>query len=83
MASKLSTFLAELKRRKVYHVALLYAVAGFGVIEAADVIFPRLSIPDPAVNIVLAAVLLGFPIALVLAWAYEVAEIRRTSRKGC
>jgi len=72
MASRIPSFFSELKRRKVFHVAAVYAVVGFGVIEAADIIFPRLSLPDIAVDFVLGVVLLGFPVALVLAWAYEV-----------
>ncbi|MGI9626318.1 MAG: tetratricopeptide repeat protein [Longimicrobiales bacterium] len=70
--SGLRSFLAELKRRKVYRVAALYAVVGLGVIEAADLILPRLQLPDSATTLVLALVLLGFPIALVLAWALEI-----------
>lgn len=62
----------ELKRRKVYRVAATYAVVGFVVIEAADLIFPALRIPDLAYRLVVILVILGFPIALVLAWAFEV-----------
>lgn len=72
MAHKLSHFLSELKRRKVFRVAAVYAVAGLGFIEGAELIFPRLAFPDWSVNLVLALVLTGFPVALVLAWAFEV-----------
>lgn len=64
--------LAELKRRKVYHVAVAYVVAAFAVWQVADIAFPSLGLPDTAVTLVLALTLLGFPLAMVLAWAYEV-----------
>jgi TolB-like protein len=70
MASKLSSLLAELKRRKVYHVAVTYAVVAAGTIglanDALGQIWERLPL------VVLVLFLIGFPIALVLAWAYEV-----------
>ena len=64
--------LAELKRRKVYHVAVAYVVAAFAVWQVADIALPSLGLPDTAVTLVLALSMLGFPLALVLAWAYEV-----------
>ena len=65
-------YLSELKRRKVYRVAAVYAIVAFGVWQVADIAFPGLGLPDVAVTLVLVLTLLGFPIALVLAWAYEV-----------
>jgi len=67
----LPRFLAELKRRKVYRVALVYAGVGWALLEAADVVLPRLALPDWTVNVVLAVVLLGFPLALVFAWIFD------------
>jgi len=67
----LPRFLAELKRRKVYRVALVYAGVGWALLEAADVVLPRLALPDWTVNLVLALVLLGFPLALVFAWIFD------------
>jgi len=67
----LPRFLAELKRRKVYRVALVYAGVGWALLEAADVVLPRLALPDWTVNLVLALILLGFPLALVFAWIFE------------
>ncbi len=72
MASRLLGFLAELRRRKVYHVAVAYAVVSAIVAGAANDFLPRLSAPDWAVGFILFLLLIGFPIALVLAWAYEV-----------
>ncbi len=65
-------FLKELKRRKVYHVAVVYAVIAFGVWQIADIAFPPLGLPESAMTLILALTALSFPIALVLAWAYEV-----------
>ena len=64
-------FFAELKRRQVFRVMALYGAASFAVIEAADVIFPRMSLPDWTVTLVVWLCLLGFPIVVVLAWAFE------------
>ncbi len=65
-------FLAELKRRKVYRVALVYAGVGWALLEASSMVLPRLALPDWTVNVVLAVVLLGFPLALVFAWIFDV-----------
>jgi TolB-like protein len=65
-------FLKELKRRKVYHVAAVYAAIAFLVWQIADIAFPPLGLSDSAMTLVLVLTGLGFPIALVLAWAYEV-----------
>ena len=65
-------FLAELRRRKVYQVAVVYAAVAFAVWQVADIAFPSLGLPESAVGVVLVVTLLGFPVALVLAWAYEV-----------
>ena len=64
-------FFAELKRRQVFRVMALYGAASFAVIEAADVIFPRMSLPDWTVTLVVWLCLLGFPMVVILAWAYE------------
>jgi tetratricopeptide (TPR) repeat protein len=71
VASKLSVLLAELKRRKVARVAVVYALVGLGVIEGASMILPTLQL-EPAYDYVVILVLFGFPVALVLAWALEI-----------
>ena len=68
----LPRFLAELKRRKVYRVAVVYAAVGWALLEASGIVLPRLALPDWTVNVVLAVVLLGFPLALVFAWIFDV-----------
>lgn len=74
------SFFAELKRRNVYKVAVAYAAIGWLVIQVATSTFPVLEIPAWALRLVVVLVLLGFPIALVLAWAFEMTPegIRRT-----
>lgn len=67
----LPRFLTELKRRKVYRAAIVYAGVGWVMLEAADVVLPRLGFPDWTVNVVLAVVLLCFPLALVFAWVFD------------
>jgi serine/threonine-protein kinase len=71
MPPPLRHFLAELRRRKVYRAAIVYAAAAFVIWQVADLAFPYLGLPDTAVTLVLALTILGFPVALVLAWAYE------------
>ena len=63
---------AELKRRRVFRAGLLYVVVAWAVIQAADIILPRLGVPDWAVTFVIVAAGLGLPIALVLAWLYDI-----------
>jgi tetratricopeptide (TPR) repeat protein len=72
--------LSELKRRKVFRVAGVYAVVAFVVVQVADIVFPALHLPAWTVTLVVSLALLGFPIALVLAWALEVTPdgVKRT-----
>jgi serine/threonine-protein kinase len=64
-------FFAELKRRKVYSVAVTYAVVGWLLIQVVTQVFPPFEIPNWAERLVIVAIMLGFPIALVLAWIYD------------
>jgi adenylate cyclase len=68
----LQSFLGELKRRKVYRVAVVYSVVGLGVVEAGSNLLPALGLPTWTVTLVAAMTLLGFPIAVGLAWAFDV-----------
>jgi TolB-like protein/Tfp pilus assembly protein PilF len=68
---KSGNFFAELKRRNVYKVAVAYAIVGWLSIQIATQVFPFLEIPNWVVRLVIAAVAIGFPIALVIAWAFE------------
>ena len=62
---------AELKRRKVFRVALAYIVAAWVIMQVVDVMFPALRLPDWTVTFVAVIVLIGFPLAVILAWAFE------------
>ncbi|HKJ46398.1 MAG TPA: tetratricopeptide repeat protein [Balneolales bacterium] len=70
----------ELKRRNVFKVAGVYAVASWVLIQIAATIFPFFKIPDWGVRLVVGLVILGFPIALILAWAFEMTPdgVKRT-----
>jgi TolB-like protein/Tfp pilus assembly protein PilF len=73
-------FFAELKRRNVYKVAVAYAVVGWLIAQIATQIFPFLEIPNWIVRLVILLIAIGFPIALVIAWAFEATPegIKRT-----
>src|SRR5438270_11007219 len=66
-----SKFFAELKRRKVYSVAVAYIVAGWALAQGVAQVFPVFDIPNWAVRLVIVAIVLGFPVALVLSWIYD------------
>ncbi len=63
-------FLAELKRRNVYKVAVAYVVVAWLLIQIATQVFPFFEIPNWAVRLVVLLLILGFPIALILSWAF-------------
>src|SRR3712207_5124315 len=68
----LSGFLCELRRRKVYRVAAGYGVVAWLLIQIAATTFPALELPAWSVRFVIVGVLIGFPIALILGWAFDV-----------
>src|SRR5947208_9353847 len=61
----------ELKRRNVYKVAIAYAVVAWLLMQIASQIFPFFEIPNWAVRLVVLLLIIGFPVALILAWAFE------------
>src|SRR6202045_2169117 len=65
------SFFSELKRRNVYKVAVAYAVVSWLLIQIATQVFPFFEIPNWAVRLVVLLLILGFPVALVLSWAFE------------
>src|SRR5213075_2968932 len=73
-------FFAELKRRNVYKVAIAYGVVAWLLMQVASQIFPFFEIPNWAVRLVVLLLVIGFPIALIIAWAFEVTPegIKRT-----
>ena len=80
----LRNFFAELKRRNVYKVAVAYAVVGWLLMQVAATIVPALHLPDSLTTAVVVVVLLGFPIALIIAWAFEMTPegMKRTENIG-
>src|SRR6266496_5402233 len=64
-------FISELGRRNVYKVAVAYAVVGWLLVQVTTQVFPIFEIPNWALRLIVLAIIIGFPIALVLAWAFE------------
>src|SRR6266513_1219623 len=64
-------FFSELKRRNVYKVAAAYAVVGWLIVQVATQVFPFFEIPNSAVRFVVLLVILGFPIGVMIAWAFQ------------
>jgi len=77
---KIDSFFVELKRRNVYKVAVAYAIVGWLLVQIATQVFPFFEIPNWAVRLIVLAIVIGFPIALVIAWAFELTPegIKRT-----
>jgi len=77
---KTKNFFAELKRRKVYRVAVAYAIVSWLLIQIATQVFPFFEIPMWVVRLVIVLLVLGFPVALLLAWAFDLTPegIKRT-----
>lgn len=67
----MSTFFEELKRRNVFRVAIVYIVVGSVVMQVADFLAPLLRLPEWTVSMALYIGIVGFPFALVFAWAFE------------
>src|SRR5947209_1017348 len=67
----LGNFFQELKRRNVYKIAVAYGVVGWLLVQVATQVFPFFEIPNWAVRLVVLAIVIGFPVALVIAWAFE------------
>jgi len=68
----MSGFFEEVKRRKVYRVAVAYIIAAGGIIQLGSAAFPAWELPNWALRLVIVLLLVGFPIALILAWAFDV-----------
>ena len=66
-----TNFFAELKRRNVYKVAVAYAVAGWALSQGIAQVFPVFDVPNWAIRSIVVLIIIGLPIALVLAWMFE------------
>ena len=64
-------FIQELKRRKVFKTLGVYAAAALIIIQVADIVFPRLLLPDWTVTLIVVLVIIGFPITFFLSWTYD------------
>ncbi len=64
-------FFAELKRRRVFRAMAVYGAVAFGVLQAADVLIPALHLPETMITAIAALALLGFPLAIALAWVFD------------
>jgi len=73
-------FFAELKRRNVYKVAVAYTVAGWALAQGIAQVFPVFDVPNWAIRLIVILIIIGFPVAIVLAWAFEITPegIKRT-----
>src|SRR5882672_3398229 len=71
-AVAITGFFEEVRRRKVYRVAAAYIIAAGGIIQLASAAFPAWELPNWALRLVIVLLLMGFPIALILAWAYDI-----------
>src|SRR2546429_6374046 len=69
---KIDNFFAELKRRNVYKVAIAYAVVSWLLIQAASIFLPAFDAPPWVMKIFIIVIIFGFPVALVLSWAFEI-----------
>ncbi len=70
--NKLSQFWQELKRRKVIKVIAMYAATAFIIMEAGEIMLPRLGLPDWTVTFIIILLIIGFPIAIILSWIFDV-----------
>ena len=71
-SAAITGFFDEVKRRKVYQVAAAYIIAAGGIIQLASAAFPAWELPNWVLRLVIVLLLMGFPIALILAWAYDI-----------
>ena len=71
-SNKFFLFWQELRRRKVIRVVIVYAASAFAILEAADIIFPRLGLPDWSVDLVMYLLAIGFIITVILSWVYDI-----------
>src|SRR4029077_2167987 len=78
----MSGFFEELKRRKVYRVAIAYLIASWALAQGLAQVLPVFDIPNSVIRVVIALLLIGFPVALVLAWIFDITPtgIERTSK---
>jgi len=70
--NKIFQFWQELKRRKVFRVIAMYAATAFIIMEAADIMLPRLGLPDWTVTLLIIILIIGFPVAAIISWIFDI-----------
>ncbi|MDT8408705.1 MAG: hypothetical protein RQ741_03810, partial [Wenzhouxiangellaceae bacterium] len=70
--SRLSQTLGELRRRHVFRVVGVYAIAAWGILQVADIILPALLIPPWVMSLLVVLAIAGFPLSALLAWVYDI-----------
>ncbi|MFO7933203.1 MAG: hypothetical protein R6U78_03885 [Bacteroidales bacterium] len=70
--NKISQFWQELKRRKVIKVVAAYAATAYIILEASDIVLPRLGLPDWTVTFLIVLIIVGFPITVILSWIFDI-----------
>lgn len=80
----MGVFISELKRRNVFRVGAAYAIVSWLIVQVIDIAFPRLGLPDWTITLVLVLLLIGLPVALILAWAFELTPdgVKKTENAG-
>jgi hypothetical protein len=82
--NKLSQFWQELKRRKVLKVIAMYAATAFIIMEAAEIMLPRLGLPDWTVTFLIILLIVGLPITVILSWIFDITPegVRKTLQQA-
>jgi tetratricopeptide (TPR) repeat protein len=70
--NRFSQFWNEIKRRKVFRVLAMYAATAFIILEASDIMLPRLGLPDWTVTFVIIIIIIGFPITAIVSWIFDI-----------
>ena len=80
----MGVFISELTRRNVFRVGAAYAIVSWLIVQVIDIAFPRLGLPDWTITLVLVLLLIGLPVALILAWAFELTPdgVKKTEDTG-
>src|ERR1700758_4724890 len=78
---RIDSFFAELKRRNVYKVAIAYIVGGWALSQGIAQVFPVFDVPNWTIRLIFLLIIIGLPVALVLAWIFELTPegIKRTT----